>query len=1201
MTTTTSTTSTTLYTTTPAMSTAPITKNDSSKTGADNTSANRTDATGAVPNPTVDNSPSSANRTSATGAVPNTTVDNSPNVSGGDSTAIATTSNPSTDGAYEVTGMVKMSVSNCTELKTEDGRSAIGKALANASAVEESWVNVTKVQCARRLADRQLRFLAETQASIGYRIHIPRDAGGAATAAQVKNNIEQETAATLSHKLFAELTVVGLSTVLTVSEITQPTVNVVTTITTAPTTTTEATTTQSTEAAGKGQVGDDADTGSGGGGGGDAGAIIGIVVAILAGIILLAGLPVCVICRRKMQYERRMQGVRDLELTAENFDNQVKEFINQIDIYEGKYKKAEQQQDSAVLNAKETHIKYMEVWQRLEQEVQDFFLQVYTPEFEARQAQNGGSSLEKSASGSMRPQATSTYWPPLPVTSEVEVKRQCMQLEVLSKNLDATTESFRKLVESAFPMGIAELPTPGFLRNTTYVPESPDVERDAELLRPLAHPLLAKIVIKPHGVLGIDEGKAKVEPRSKISAVVVDPAGWAFISKAGNAKGAAGASGAIYDWLGLRSAGASGKFPMEVLNHFKAAQEEDAETLAKWHRYEDGMDVIHTIGPKIMDVYKSLPELTRTYVNVLDEFCKFIDSAARSGPASNAPPQHLLRLLPVSSGIFLRNKKLEKHMPQLTWTALSLAFGALPSAQQEQLRTSVIEVCIFEKNKVPLYEQSLQDKLKLVPGSTLKLDNKQGAVPDKRGFDWVRTKNGPEDRMHRLACFLSTASALHHRSYTLADGRAVTLSMDAMLKDTKLLRASVLGHLKTATASHRKTVRHEDMTVMEAAIFQQSAGKRTLAVNAASAYQVGGGVMSGGRHALEETWCTMSTLLPSLQVVQWKERRSSESGASGTRHMQHIPVDGCIVSPHVEVFRNMSAQGYVFREMPTQLSGVCSMAMFNMNARVSDSPCDAPQDFAEYCRQVRQKFRAVLDGVKEVNATVLVCPDVGCGVFENDPEVVGSLLGEAIREFPRDLEVVITGKPAFYDAAKSAVEAAPDDQPRENKEPVPAAFRPRPRANSDASSSIAPAKVPPPAKAAAAPPKSGAAGAPAAAPDTAVPAPPKKAESAAKAAPAPPPAKVAAAAPPKSGSAEAPAATPPEKAESAAKAGAAAAPAGAPGKAGPTSPPAAAAPAPAPAAATPASAKPASAAGKAAAKPSAKAGKGDGKRKATRS
>ncbi|OLP94271.1 hypothetical protein AK812_SmicGene23716 [Symbiodinium microadriaticum] len=121
--------------------------------------------------------------------------------------------------------------------------------------------------------------------------------------------------------------------------------------------------------------------------------------------------------------------------------------------------------------------------------------------------------------------------------------------------------------------------------------------------------------------------------------------------------------------------------------------------------------------------------------------------------------------------------------------------------------------------------------------------------------------------------------------------------------------------------------------------------------------------------------------------------------------------------------------------------------MFNMNPRVSDSPLDAPREFKAYCHQaagrsleqgdappppnraVKQKFRAVVNSSAQIGAEVLVCPDVGCGVFGNDPQVLGTLFGEVLREpLPegalKEAEmtpvVLLTGQVAFAEAVKKA-------------------------------------------------------------------------------------------------------------------------------------------------------------------------------------
>ena len=340
----------------------------------------------------------------------------------------------------------------------------------------------------------------------------------------------------------------------------------------------------------------------------------------------------------------------------------------------------------------------------------------------------------------------------------------------------------------------------------------------------------------------------------------------------------------------------------------------------------------------------------------------------------------VLRLLPVSSGIFLQNKKLlcpkirfearrkchrhgvfgrgpfefafrlrlERYMPEITWSSIALAFGMMPSAQQDILRRSSIEVCIFKSTELKLYQEALRAKQALLAGQKLKLTESMGTVPNNGGFDWIRTKNGPSDRIERLACFTRTAHALAGQGYTLPSGAVAELDIQHTVQGTEVVSASAFQ-----SGTGNKTLRHDGQTVMEVALASQQAGKATVAVNAASAYQVGGGVMSGGRHALEETWCTMSTLLPSLQKVQWEDKRATASVHDAGHMHQHIPVDSCVLSPGVQIFRDTSAKGYKFQDQPVRLTGVCSIAMFNMNSRVADSPLDAPHDFVEYCRQVK--------------------------------------------------------------------------------------------------------------------------------------------------------------------------------------------------------------------------------------------------------
>ncbi|CAD7930664.1 unnamed protein product [Amoebophrya sp. A25] len=103
------------------------------------------------------------------------------------------------------------------------------------------------------------------------------------------------------------------------------------------------------------------------------------------------------------------------------------------------------------------------------------------------------------------------------------------------------------------------------------------------------------------------------------------------------------------------------------------------------------------------------------------------------------------------------------------------------------------------------------------------------------------------------------------------------------------------------------------------------------------------------------------------------------------------------------------------------------MTMYNRNRFVSGQPHDAPSDKNEYESGIRKKFQTLLQSVNAYNqgfcipqalaVRKLILCDIGCGVYENDPKVVGRNLGQVLRECPDlapDLEeIVLTGKVEF--------------------------------------------------------------------------------------------------------------------------------------------------------------------------------------------
>jgi len=207
-------------------------------------------------------------------------------------------------------------------------------------------------------------------------------------------------------------------------------------------------------------------------------------------------------------------------------------------------------------------------------------------------------------------------------------------------------------------------------------------------------------------------------------------------------------------------------------------------------------------------------------------------------------------------------------------------------------------------------------------------------------------------------------------------------------------------------------------SVPEVAIERARAGWGVAVVNAASAYRVGGGFLSGGRHALEEALCAQSTLYPSLEAAA---RQACAKHILDSRYAHpNIPEDGVVFSPGVEMLREQAGDGYRDLPNPVKLVAVVSVAMPNRNCEDPISPVDR-LDGDEYRALLGRKFRALLSAVAQSKADVLVMPDVGCGVFRNKPGEVGELFGAALLAHGREgMQVECAGSREFFEAAAAS-------------------------------------------------------------------------------------------------------------------------------------------------------------------------------------
>jgi len=310
-------------------------------------------------------------------------------------------------------------------------------------------------------------------------------------------------------------------------------------------------------------------------------------------------------------------------------------------------------------------------------------------------------------------------------------------------------------------------------------------------------------------------------------------------------------------------------------------------------------------------------------------------------------------------------------------------------------------------------------------------------------FDWLRKSNGPEDRAMRRRVACQTMKACHEGGYFVKGKEILLKHVQAAVQGTTILRmrdCAVAARSRCwwalcgktgGSSSESRWFQHPPGTAPQVAVECAQAGKRVALVNAASAYHLGGGFCSGGRHALEEALCTQSTLFQCLLAAKDKAleeglqppsrvaEQSETPAASGSDWQCHIPDDGVVLSPHVEVFRGGTFDGYPFLADPAKLSAVVSVAMPNFNLGVRDAPFEQLSQ-ADYEAVLTRKFSAVLEACRRAEAEVVVMPDVGCGVYRNDPLTVGRIFSSVLLSFFAEdfSEVHLVGQHCFTCAAE---------------------------------------------------------------------------------------------------------------------------------------------------------------------------------------
>lgn len=165
--------------------------------------------------------------------------------------------------------------------------------------------------------------------------------------------------------------------------------------------------------------------------------------------------------------------------------------------------------------------------------------------------------------------------------------------------------------------------------------------------------------------------------------------------------------------------------------------------------------------------------------------------------------------------------------------------------------------------------------------------------------------------------------------------------------------------------------------------------------NFASATNPGGGV-EGGAVAQEECICRSSTLYSSLTAPRVMEGFYYPH----RRKRNFLGSDDCVYTPHVMVFKTDEAYPELLPVGDWYSINVITCAAPNLRAyqgHISQK---------ELKKLHIKRMRRILDIAKSKGNTVMVLGAFGCGVFQNQPEIVADAYASIIEEYRYDFEVI---------------------------------------------------------------------------------------------------------------------------------------------------------------------------------------------------
>lgn len=252
----------------------------------------------------------------------------------------------------------------------------------------------------------------------------------------------------------------------------------------------------------------------------------------------------------------------------------------------------------------------------------------------------------------------------------------------------------------------------------------------------------------------------------------------------------------------------------------------------------------------------------------------------------------------------------------------------------------------------------------------------------------------------RKAVYDNNSEIFAAGGYVTTAGKAVVLDADerdAMLDGTVVYAEPFsVADVPMLDAAPRKEVRNEECLVMAKRL--KDSGYNPAVLNLADLV-IACGLYEKGSNAQEESLCRQTTLSQNLYQYYKPQCAAAVSVHFRAAGYPMNERNGGIYSP-VKVIRNGATSGYALLEKPWEV-GIISVAGLDFGKRQGRDLqyATAAHGYTDAGRELmREKIRTIYRIALRHGHDALVLGALGCGAFDNRPEIVAFLFRQVLTE-----------------------------------------------------------------------------------------------------------------------------------------------------------------------------------------------------------